>query len=238
MSYTSPWVSPGQYISNVNNLSSEGITIDKGVDRVAREAKDFASKYSAHFSLVTQLATTTAQFNENWTRALQSSRDAASSLSGWLQRKAFVAEHPSQKYQLNSTPGPKSAFEEIEGLADKESNHVVGSLQGNDWRNGLKKLKENLPAVQRGVQQVRGALNSYATKLELYQFLKYFDEIYLTLIEMIIKTEEGRHWPGIMKALQGLSSAPPITEHAERRYDGSVHLQDGIEKSPFVRSIV
>ncbi|RXW21454.1 hypothetical protein EST38_g4410 [Candolleomyces aberdarensis] len=192
MSYTSPWVNPGQYVSNVNSLSSEGITIDKGVDRAAREANDFASRYSARFSLVTQLAATTAQFKENWTKGLQSSRDAASSLSGWLQRfdqvflsmindvetegdahdlvkefQSFLqAGHPSQKYQLSSTPGPKSSFEEIEGLADKESNYVVESLQGNDWRNGLKKLKENLPAVQRGVQQVRGALNSYATKLE------------------------------------------------------------------------
>jgi hypothetical protein len=64
MSYTSPWLSPGQYIGTVNSLSSGGITIDNGVARTVREAQDFASKYSGDFSLVTQLKVSTAQFNE------------------------------------------------------------------------------------------------------------------------------------------------------------------------------
>jgi hypothetical protein len=63
MSYTSPWVNPEQYSRNVTRLSSEGITIDQSVARTVQDAQDFASKYSADFSLVTQLKTDTTQFN-------------------------------------------------------------------------------------------------------------------------------------------------------------------------------
>ncbi|RXW12781.1 hypothetical protein EST38_g13073 [Candolleomyces aberdarensis] len=179
MSYTSPFLNYQPYVSGVNNLSAEGITIDEGVARAVRQAADFSNNYSVNWSLV-------------WTKALQQSRDAASSISGWYQRfnqvflcmindvesqqdakdlstefKALLREeYPSKKYDLDLTPGPKKAFEEIEGLVTKESEHIVRVLgDEKDWHKSVTELKKNLPDIQKGVEQIRGALNNYATKL-------------------------------------------------------------------------
>ncbi|RXW19093.1 hypothetical protein EST38_g6750 [Candolleomyces aberdarensis] len=200
MSYTSPFLNYQPYVSGVNNLSAEGITIDEGVARAVRQAADFSNNYSVNWSLV-------------WTKALQQSRDAASSISGWYQRFnqvflsmlndveseqdakdlvtefkallrvrcfAFLRQHclmsvflpasqevyPSKKYDLESTPGPKKAFEEIEGLVTKESEHIVRVLgDEKDWHKSITELKKNLLDIQKGVEQIRGALNNYATKL-------------------------------------------------------------------------
>lgn len=64
MPYTSPFLTPQPYITKVNSLSSEGITIDDGVARAVREAADFSTKYSSDFALVTDLKTALEQFNE------------------------------------------------------------------------------------------------------------------------------------------------------------------------------
>ncbi|RXW16189.1 hypothetical protein EST38_g9664 [Candolleomyces aberdarensis] len=180
MSYNSPWIDPQQYISKVNNLSSEGIALDDGIARVVREAAYFSSKYSSNFSLVSELKVLD-EFSERWTKALYDSRDAASSVSGWLNRfdqvyldminiigsqqdakdvitefNAFINEEsPSGKYNLDGVPGPKDAFRTIEGLAIQESKHVISVLEGADWAK----------AVETGVRDVRNALNNYATKL-------------------------------------------------------------------------
>ncbi|KAJ2916561.1 hypothetical protein MD484_g3872, partial [Candolleomyces efflorescens] len=192
MAYTSPWLNPGPYSSTVDRLSAEAIAIDEGVYQTVLNAQNFSEKYSGDFSIVTQLKDETSQFNSKWSQELQTSRDAASALSGWLRSfsgvylamindvvtendahdlvteyNAFLkAPYPSAKYPLDDTPGPKKAFNEIEGLAVTEANHVITSVQGNDWQNGLKDLKKDLPAAMQGVTQVRNALNSYATKLE------------------------------------------------------------------------
>ena len=57
MSYVSPFLNPAQYVTKLNGLSSEGITIDEGVDRAIRDAKEFSDKYSTDFALVAQLKT-------------------------------------------------------------------------------------------------------------------------------------------------------------------------------------
>ncbi|EGN94757.1 hypothetical protein SERLA73DRAFT_187812 [Serpula lacrymans var. lacrymans S7.3] len=155
MSYTSPLVNPQPFITKIKGLSDEGITIDKGVDRGKRDAAEFASKYSANFQFVSELQTSTEQFSTRWVSTLQQTRDAASSISAWYQRfievflslidmigsegdvKEVIAEfndflgetHPSTKYQLDTTPGVKNAFNEIEALACVESKHVIDVLQ-------------------------------------------------------------------------------------------------------------
>ncbi|KAJ2913783.1 hypothetical protein MD484_g6625, partial [Candolleomyces efflorescens] len=195
MSYTSPFLTPQPYIKKVNTLSSEGITIDDGIAGAVREAADFSTKYGSDFALVNDLKTALDQFNDRWTKALLDSRDAASTVSAYLQRfdqvflamiddissskdaqdvvtefNAFVEEeYPSKKYSLESTPGPKAAFEEIEGLVrpvTQESNHVVSVLQtAPTWEKAVEELKQNLPQVQQGVGGVRSALVSYAVKI-------------------------------------------------------------------------
>ncbi|ELU36474.1 hypothetical protein AG1IA_09496 [Rhizoctonia solani AG-1 IA] len=62
MSYVSPFLNPGQYITNLNNLSSESIAIDEGVARAVREAREFSNKYSSNFSHAAQLKDTLEQF--------------------------------------------------------------------------------------------------------------------------------------------------------------------------------
>ncbi|GAB1527222.1 hypothetical protein RhiTH_010397 [Rhizoctonia solani] len=192
MSYVSPFLNPGQYVTDLNNLSSESIAIDEAVARAIREARDFSNKYSSDFSHVTGLKDALEQFEPRWTKSLKDSKDAASSLTAWLKRfdKVFLSlindvesqqdakdvitefqsflseEHPTGKYQLDGTPGPKKAFEEIEGLADKESKHVADALQdSNDWHKAIAELKQNLPRVQSGVRQIADASEKYATKL-------------------------------------------------------------------------
>ncbi|CAE6482503.1 unnamed protein product [Rhizoctonia solani] len=192
MSYVSPFLNPGQYITNLNNLSSESIAIDEGVARAVREAREFSNKYSSNFSHAAQLKDTLEQFEPHWTKSLQDSRDCASSMSAWLRRfdsvflnlindvgsqqdaqdviaefQSFSSEErPTSKYQLGSTPGPKKAFEEIESLAERESKHVSDVLQdSNDWHKAIAELKKDLPNVQNGVKKIADALEKYATKL-------------------------------------------------------------------------
>ncbi|KAJ2927000.1 hypothetical protein H1R20_g10100, partial [Candolleomyces eurysporus] len=190
MSYTSPFLNPQPYVSGVNNLSTEGITIDEGVARALRQAADFSNNYSGNWSLVSSLKDTTAQFNEagfllqsernlemprrpsrpgtkvflsmiNDVESQQDAKDLATELNALLRE-----EYPSKKYQLDSTPGPKKAFEEIEGLVTKESEHIVQVLHdGKDWQKSTAELKKDLPSIQGGVGKIRGALNNYATKL-------------------------------------------------------------------------
>ncbi|KAJ2925654.1 hypothetical protein H1R20_g11442, partial [Candolleomyces eurysporus] len=191
MSYVSPFIDPQQYISKVNSLSSEGITIDDGIARVVHEVADFSSKYSSNFSLVSELKVALDAFSDRWTKALYDSRDAASSVSGWLQRfdqvyldminiigsqqdakdvltefNAFINEEsPSKRYNLEGVPGPKDAFETIEGLVIQEGKHVISVLDVADWGKAVEELKKDLPQVQTGVREIRTALNNYATKL-------------------------------------------------------------------------
>ncbi|RXW18667.1 hypothetical protein EST38_g7184 [Candolleomyces aberdarensis] len=174
MSYISPFTNPQQYISKVNKFSSEGITIDDGVARRVGEAADFASKYSSYFLLVSELKDLLEQFNGRWTKALLDSRDAALSISAWLQRfdqvflstinevasqqdtKDFVAElnpllneeYPTKKQNLGGVPGPKNSFEEIEGLVTQESKHIIAALQASNWQQGIADLKEDLPQLE------------------------------------------------------------------------------------------
>ncbi|KAF8678335.1 hypothetical protein RHS04_05700 [Rhizoctonia solani] len=148
MSYVSPFLNPGQYVTDLNNLSSESIAIDEAVARAIREARDFSNKYSSDFSHVTGLKDALEQFEPICTLLVEQE------------------EHPTGKYQLDGTPGPKKAFEEIEGLADKESKHVADALQdSNDWHKAIAELKQNLPRVQSGVRQIADASEKYATKL-------------------------------------------------------------------------
>ena len=60
---TSPLVNPEPYITKVNNLSDEAITIDKGVDRAKRDAENFASNYAANFQILSELEVSTEQFS-------------------------------------------------------------------------------------------------------------------------------------------------------------------------------
>jgi hypothetical protein len=64
MSYNSPLASPGQYVTKINNLSNEAITIDKGVGNAKRDAADFASKYAGDFSLATDLKSKIEEFSD------------------------------------------------------------------------------------------------------------------------------------------------------------------------------
>ncbi|KAG8717480.1 hypothetical protein FRC08_007365 [Ceratobasidium sp. 394] len=192
MSYVSPFLNPGQYVTNVSNLSSKSITVDEAMARAVREARDYSGKYSSDFTLVTQLKDALEQFEPRWIESVQDSRDAASALAGFLKRfhdvflamindvessqdaKDVIAEfksflggpRPSHNYSLESTPGPKKAFEDIEGLMDQESNHVISIMEDSkNWRKAIQELKQKLPEVQKGVQQVQSALEKYATKL-------------------------------------------------------------------------
>ena len=63
MSYNSPLAHPEPYITKLNDLSQEGITIDQGVDRGRREAAEFAAKYSANFTIVLELRESTDEFS-------------------------------------------------------------------------------------------------------------------------------------------------------------------------------
>ncbi|KAJ2913938.1 hypothetical protein MD484_g6476, partial [Candolleomyces efflorescens] len=192
MSYTSPFTNPAQYVSEVNKLSSEGISVDAWFARVIREAADLSGKYSSDFPLTLEVKAALDAFNPRWTKPLLDSRDAASSVSAWLQRfdqvylamiadiasqqdardvvtefKALQAEeYPSMKYDLEAVPGPKSAFEEIEGLVTQDSTNIISVLEDSDWQKGVEELKKTLALVQNGVRQVRTALNNYAVKVE------------------------------------------------------------------------
>ena len=64
MSYNSPLASPEQYVTRIGNLSSEAVTIDKGVANAKRDAADFASKYARDFSLVTDLKSKIEVFSD------------------------------------------------------------------------------------------------------------------------------------------------------------------------------
>ncbi|KAF8706177.1 hypothetical protein RHS03_05264, partial [Rhizoctonia solani] len=182
MSYVSPFLNPGQYVTNLNNLSSESIAIDEAVARAIREARDFSNKYSSDFSHVTGLKDALEQFEPipkmlphpsqpgfdkvflsliNDVESQQDAKDVITEFQSFLSE-----EHPTGKYQLDGTPGPKKAFEEIEALADKESKHVADALQdSNDWHKAIAELKQNLPSVQSGVRQIADASEKYATKL-------------------------------------------------------------------------
>ncbi|KAF5323087.1 hypothetical protein D9611_009276 [Ephemerocybe angulata] len=193
MSYNSPFKNADSHVTRVANLTNEAITIDKGVAQATRDAAEFASKYSSDFRLVEDLKTSTQQFSDRWVGALQQTRDAASSISAWYQRfdQVFLAlindigsqgdaedvvsefnslkneAYPTSKYHLDDAPGAKSAFNAIEQLVSTESDHVIQVLQGGgNWKDNVAKLNQPLPAVQNGVRQIRGALNTYATKLE------------------------------------------------------------------------
>jgi hypothetical protein len=63
MAYNSPLADPGPYITKVNELSAEGITIDKGVDGARREAAEFATKYGADFTIVVELQESIDKFS-------------------------------------------------------------------------------------------------------------------------------------------------------------------------------
>ncbi|CAE6431807.1 unnamed protein product [Rhizoctonia solani] len=192
MSYVSPFLKPEQYITNVGKLSSDGIMIDEAVARAVREARDYSNKHSSDFSLVKQLKDDLDKFEPRWTESLQASRNGASGLSARLNRfdevflsmindvssqqdandviaefKAFLSEdRPSRSPKLEWTPGPKKAFEEIEGLVDQESNHVIEVMEDSeDWNKAIDELKQKLPEVQKGVKQVRGALEKYAVEI-------------------------------------------------------------------------
>ncbi|KAF8704723.1 hypothetical protein RHS03_06034, partial [Rhizoctonia solani] len=176
MSYVSPFLNPGQYITNLNNLSSESIAIDEGVARAVREAREFSNKYSSNFSHAAQLKDTLEQFEPyvritgfdsvflNLINDVGSQQDAQDVIAEF---QSFSSEErPTSKYQLGSTPGPKKAFEEIESLAERESKHVSDVLQdSNDWHKAIAELKEDLPNVQNGVKKIADALEKYATKL-------------------------------------------------------------------------
>ncbi|KAJ2919079.1 hypothetical protein MD484_g1368, partial [Candolleomyces efflorescens] len=141
-SYTSPFLQPQSYIRDVNRFSAEGIAIDEAVGRAARQTAEFSYEYLSGWPLV-------------------SSHDPKDDIARFNEE-----EHPSKKYHLDATPGPKKVFEQIEGLVTKEGEHVVQVLHDEkDWHKGIAELKRNLRNVQRGVQQIRGSLNSYATKL-------------------------------------------------------------------------
>ncbi|QRW18353.1 hypothetical protein RhiXN_03277 [Rhizoctonia solani] len=179
MSYVSPFLNPGQYITNLNNLSSESIAIDEGVARAVREAREFSNKYSSNFSHAAQLKDTLEQFEPRLCVVYVSlvktlsipiaylhgpSEDAQDVIAEF---QSFSSEErPTSKYQLGSTPGPKKAFEEIESLAERESKHVSDVLQdSNDWHKAIAELKKDLPNVQNGVKKIADALEKYATKL-------------------------------------------------------------------------
>ncbi|CCM00801.1 uncharacterized protein FIBRA_02843 [Fibroporia radiculosa] len=195
MAYTSPLANPQTFIAKVNALSNEGITIDKGVARAKRDAADFASKYAANFQLVVELQASADKFSASWVSALQQTRNAASSVSAWLQRfvdvflsmldlvtqesdindviiefNNFLAEaHPSSKYQLDNMPGVKTAFSEIEALVPGEIHHVIDALakaKADDWSKIVEDLKKELAPVKVGTGNLRTALDSYATKLD------------------------------------------------------------------------
>ncbi|CCM02034.1 uncharacterized protein FIBRA_04110 [Fibroporia radiculosa] len=195
MSYISPLTNPRPFVAKIDNLSDEGITIDKGVARARRDAADFAGKYVANFQLVSELQASLEQFSSHWVKTLQDTRDAASSISAWYLSfvevfismiddvtndndvKGLIAEFyslldgglPSQRYQLDSTPGVKGAFNEIEALVIEESNHIVDVLKTTNDSNRKKvieNLKKELVPVKAGAGEVRQALNKYAAKLE------------------------------------------------------------------------
>ena len=52
MVYVSPFIDPAQYISKVNKLSTEGITIDEWIGRIVREAADLSA---SDFTLVSEI---------------------------------------------------------------------------------------------------------------------------------------------------------------------------------------
>ncbi|KAJ2912245.1 hypothetical protein MD484_g8169, partial [Candolleomyces efflorescens] len=188
MPYVSPFIDPAQYISKVNKLSTEGITIDEWIGRIVREAADLSA---SDFTLVSEIKKSLDEYSATWTQPLLDSRDAASSLAGWLNRyeqvyldminmisteqdaKDVVTEfnayldgqYPTKQYDLTAVPGPKGAFEEIEGFVTEDGQHIIAVLQGADWKQGVEELKKTLPQVQAGVKQVRGALADYATKI-------------------------------------------------------------------------
>ncbi|RXW16194.1 hypothetical protein EST38_g9659 [Candolleomyces aberdarensis] len=83
MSYVSPFIDPQQYIIKVNDLASEAILVNDWILRVIHETADFTGEHSSNFSI---LKVFLDQFNENWIKLFQDSRDAASSVSNWLQR--------------------------------------------------------------------------------------------------------------------------------------------------------
>ena len=64
MPYDSPLASPGQYVTRIDDLSNEAVTIDKGVGNAKRDAADFASKYAGDFSLVTDLKSKIEEFSD------------------------------------------------------------------------------------------------------------------------------------------------------------------------------
>ena len=63
MDFTSPLANPQPYITKVNDLSKESITIDEGVARATREAADFVSKFANNFKIVSDLQASTDKFS-------------------------------------------------------------------------------------------------------------------------------------------------------------------------------
>ncbi|CCM02049.1 uncharacterized protein FIBRA_04125 [Fibroporia radiculosa] len=212
MVHTSLLANPQRFIVKINGLSDEGITIDKGVARAKRDAADFADKYVTNFQLVSELQASLEQFSSRWVKTLQDTRDAASSISAWYLSfvEVFISmledvttdgdvkdvikefnslldgELPSNKYPLDSTPGVKDAFNEIEALVGRavvfllstlrqpvqvigESTHIVDVLKEANAINRKKVvegLKKELVPVKTGAGEIRQALNKYATKLD------------------------------------------------------------------------
>ncbi|EGN94762.1 hypothetical protein SERLA73DRAFT_162848 [Serpula lacrymans var. lacrymans S7.3] len=195
MSYISPIANPQPFVTKIRGLSDEANTIDSGVGRAKRDAAEFVSKYSADFQIVSELQASTEHFITRWVSTLQQTRDAASSISAWYQRfievflslidmigsegdvKEVIAEfnnllgetHPSTKYQLDTTPGVKNAFNEIEALVCVESKHIIDVLQSakaSNFSKTVEGLKKEIAPVKLGAAHIRQALNNYATRLE------------------------------------------------------------------------
>ena len=63
MTSSPPLAHPEPYITKLDVLSQEGITIDQGVDRAKRDAAEFAAKYSENFTIVLELRESTEIFS-------------------------------------------------------------------------------------------------------------------------------------------------------------------------------
>ena len=64
MPFNSPLASPDAFVTRIGSLSNEAIIIDKGIGNAKRDAANFASKYSADFSLVTDLKSQVEGFSD------------------------------------------------------------------------------------------------------------------------------------------------------------------------------
>ncbi|QRW17599.1 hypothetical protein RhiXN_02523 [Rhizoctonia solani] len=141
MSYVSPFLNPGQYVTDLNNLSSESIAIDEAVARAIHALEQFEPRWTKSCKIPKMLPSLTAwlkRFDKvflsliNDVESQQDAKDVITEFQSFLSE-----EHPTGKYQLDGTPGPKKAFEEIEGLADKEQTCADALQDSNDWHKAI-----------------------------------------------------------------------------------------------------